>query len=236
MSKPHKKKNWLSRLLIGLGLLLLLLTAGVELARYPWRAAVSPALSAQELPDPPPLVLSEEDREVEILMPQPSGEASPPEEDYAQLPGEEKDALPPSAYVLLGVIKIPRLELSQYLLEGTDRQLRYGVGHLPGTAAIGTKGNCAVAAHRNLSFRYLNLLRPGDPVVLAAGENTYSYEIYESFEVEPDALWVLDAVKDEDYVLTMITCTPYLTSTHRLIVRARLETVNGISPAEFYGK
>ncbi len=236
MRKQHTKTNWISLLLMGLGATLLLLAAGPELAQYPWRTAVSPHRAVEELPDPPPLVLSGEDSEVEILMPQPSpsGEETPPVEDYAHLPGEEKDAGPPSAYVLLGVIKIPRLELSQYLLEGTDRQLRYGVGHLPGTAAVGAKGNCAVAAHRNLSFRYLNLLRPGDRVSLTAGEDTYSYAVYESFEVEPDALWVLDNVPGEDYVLTMITCTPYLVSSHRLIVRARLEAVNGLSPAEFY--
>ncbi len=233
MNKKAGLKGKISLSLIVAGLLLLALAAGLELSRYPWRAAVRAPRPAEALPDPPPIVLEKEDAGRSVL---PESEAPPPaEEDYARLPGEEAESSPPAAYVTLGTIKIPRLDLSAHVLEGTGRELRYGVGHLPGSAAVGAKGNSAVAAHRNLHFRYLNLLKPGDTVAVTAGENTFVYTVYESFEVEPDALWVLDPVENEDYVLTMITCTPYLTSTHRLIVRARLETVNGLTPAEFYG-
>lgn len=234
MNKKFKFAGTIPLLLILSGLLLLALAAGLELSRYPWRAAVRSPRPVEALPDPPPIVLRGEDEGLSVL---PGEEAPPPaeEEEYELLPSEETESSPPEAYVALGVIKIPRLDLSAHVLEGTERQLRYGVGHLPGSAALGGKGNSALAAHRNLHFRYLNLLKAGDQLAVTVGDNTFVYAVYESFEVTPDALWVLDPVPGEDYVLTMITCTPYLTSTHRLIVRARLESVNGIPPAEFYG-
>lgn len=206
--------------LIACGVLLLLIAAGLELSRYPWRAAI--ALPA-DLPDPAPIVLDGADKRAHLI----NAETAPPqaEEDMAQLPGDEESDAVPDAYVALGVIKIPRLEVSEHLLEGTDRQLRYGVGHLTGTAAVGAVGNAALAAHRNLSFRYLDLLRSGDDVILTVGKDTFTYEVYDSFEVEPDELWVLNAVEGETHTLTLITCTPYLVSSHRLIVRARLVDV-----------
>lgn len=221
-------------LLIACGVLLLLLAAALELSRYPWRAAVG---VSSDLPDPPPIVLSPEDEGARLITEE-TAESAPPqaEEEYAQLPGDEEVAAIPDAYMVLGVIKIPRLEVSEHLLEGTARQLRYGVGHLTGTAAVGAAGNAALAAHRNLSFRYLDLLRAGDSVVITVGGDSFVYTVYSSFEVEPDALWVLDPVEGESRVLTLITCTPYLVSSHRLIVRARLTEVNGLAPAEFYGE
>lgn len=233
MKKKRTAGRVLSLLLIVLGACLLLFAAGLELTRYPWRTAIHPSLPAENMPDPPPIVLEREDENFSVV-PQPE-DTPPTQPDYQQLPGEETESEPAADYVALGALKIPRLDLSAHVLEGTGRELRYGVGHLPGTADLGAKGNSAVAAHRNLYFRYLNLLETGDSVAVTLGENTYLYTVYESFEVDPDALWVLSPVAGEDYVLTMITCTPYLTSTHRLIVRARLEYINGLKPDQFYG-
>lgn len=221
MKKRFLTKRRVAILLIACGVLLLLLAAGLELSRYPWRAAL--ALPAG-LPDPPPIVLDGADKRARLI----TAETAPPqEEDMAQLPGDEESDAVPDAYVVLGVIKIPRLEVSEHLLEGTDRQMRYGVGHLTGTAAVGAEGNAALAAHRNLSFRYLDLLRSGDNIILTVGEDTFTYEVYDSFVVKPDELWVLNDVEGETHTLTLITCTPYLVSSHRLIVRARLVNVNG---------
>lgn len=209
------------------GALLLLLAGALELSRYPWRAAVGvPA----ELPDPSPIVLAPADQGATVVIGPPEESDPPGTGEYAELPGDEAVNAVPDAYVVLGVIKIPRLEISEHLLEGTARQLRYGVGHVTGTAAVGGSGNAALAAHRNLSFRYLDLLRAGDSVIITAGSDRFTYVVYDSFVVEPDALWVLDPVEGEDYVLTLITCTPYLVSSHRLIVRARLTGVNGHAP------
>ncbi len=114
--------------------------------------------------------------------------------------------------------------------------MKYGVGHLPSTAAIGQKGNCAISGHRTFPFRYLDMLKEGDSVILKFGDNRYTYTVYESFTVLPEEVWVLDSVEGKEYVLTLITCTPYMVSSHRLIVRAELSDINGIAPQAFYGE
>src|SRR3954452_3625402 len=56
--------------------------------------------------------------------------------------------VPPGS--VLGSIDVPRLGLSYVLLEGTDnRTLDKSVGHVEGTAAVGSAGNISVAGHRN---------------------------------------------------------------------------------------
>ena len=126
------------------------------------------------------------------------------------------------------------LEVSQNLLEGAGREMKYGVGHLPGSAMPGQKGNCAIAGHRPYPFLYLDQLKSGDSIVIRT-DNTYTYTMYEALVVLPTDVWVLGLVKDEPYTLTLITCTPYPVDDHRLIIRARLTSINGKTPQEFYG-
>lgn len=117
------------------------------------------------------------------------------------------------------------------MLEGTQGQLHYGVGHVTGTAPAGKEGNCALAGHNTTSFKYLSKLSKDDKVFLISNNTTYTYSVYQSFTVLPTNLDVLKDVDGENAVLTLITCTPYLTGTHRLIVRARLTAVNGDTPS-----
>src|SRR5512135_367055 len=66
----------------------------------------------------------------------------------------------PSRGDLLGRLDIPRLGLSAIVLEGDDAAtLKLGVGHIPGTALPGPRGNMALAAHHD---RAANLPIPGE--------------------------------------------------------------------------
>ncbi len=216
------RKNKLSLILIYLGILVISGTIAREAYFYPW-ATVFGGVSQDDaaLPDPPPIVWENGDREVSA----PSASSSV----YTVLPGNEaqKDGKP-SQYAELGIIKIPKLNLSQHILEGTQGQLHYGVGHVAGTAAIGQPGNCALAGHNTTSFRYLDKLSADDRVILKAGGNVFTYSVYNSFTVLPADTDVLKNIRGEISALTMITCTPYLTGTHRLIIQARLVEVNGL--------
>lgn len=232
MNKKQRTIKCLPIVLIALGILLLMVAVTIELSEYPWRSLLNVERNAEEIPDPPRIELIEEDSGVRIVQ----GDVLSPEESYEHLPGSELDDEPPEVYILLGIMKIPKLEVSQYVLEGTQRQMRYGGGHVMGTAGIGEKGNCAIAAHRTQAFRYLNLLKEGDTIVIKANGNIYTYLVYGLFDVEPTELWVLEPVEGEDYTLTMITCTPYMVSSHRLIVWASLSDINGMTPEEFYAE
>src|SRR6185312_14642268 len=67
----------------------------------------------------------------------------------------------------LGEISIPSLGLSAIVVEGDgDEQLRYAVGHIPGTAYADNSGNIGLAGHRDTFFRGLGNVRDGDTIVL----------------------------------------------------------------------
>ncbi len=244
-----KKKFNISLLLIIIGALCIAAALLLEAIQFPWRAYVGIIPEAEEMPDPPPLVLEGADKDIPIFYETtPPGQITPGGTTYApstspgqtavtntteppqeteppatNLPGNKVDYGPPSAFVILGIIKIPRIELSQYVLEGADRQMRYGGGHIPGTARLGKEGNCAIAGHRAYAFRYLTHLKLGDKIILKENNVSHTYTVYEIFEVEPNEMWVLNPIEGESHTLTLITCTPLVTYSQRLIIRARLE-------------
>lgn len=221
-----------SWVLIFLGLCLVVGVLAIETYHYPWRTLFGSGDQRESsVPDPAPIVSKD------IIVTQPEGFPVMPSEESlpAGLPGDEKAARPSqSVYVQLGILKIPVLNVSEYVLEGTEGQLYYGVGHVAVSVGLGQKGNCVIAGHRATAFRYLNKLVPGNKIILKANDNVYTYSVYESFTVLPEEIWVLGEAGNEAYALTLITCTPYLTFSHRLIVRARLVDINGMTPEKYY--
>lgn len=235
MNKPIRFKFTFARILIIAGLVVFLSSMAYEAYHYPWSTILGGSQAEDVVPDPTPIVLDKEDEGTDILD-APEASASPTPEATASLPGDETEAFDPlSQYIQLGILKIPKLKVSQYILEGTQRQMRYGVGHVTGTAAVGQAGNCAIAGHRPYPFRYLDKLVSGDSIIIKADGHVYTYTVYESFDVLPAEVWVLKRVDGEPYVLTLITCTPYMVSSHRLIVRARLKDIDGMTPEAYYG-
>ena len=124
---------------------------------------------------------------------------------------------------VLGGIDVPRLGLSYVLLEGTDnRTLDKSVGHVEGTAAVGSAGNISVAGHRNTHFRKLEWIhRDDDIVVTAPNGSRYNYRVEWIRLFKPADIQVLDA--SHGPALTLITCFPFEyvgSAPLRLIVRA----------------
>ncbi len=119
------------------------------------------------------------------------------------------------------------------IVQGTDfPQLALGPGHVPGTALPGQIGNFAVAAHRVTAgnpFYHLNDLRPGDRVLIDTSLTTYVYRVTTSELVLPDDTAVLDPVpghprqRPREAMMTLITCDPPWTGTHRIIVFGSLQ-------------
>ena len=63
---------------------------------------------------------------------------------------------PPRPHEVIGHLEIPRLHISTVVLEGDDdSDLRYGAGHVPGTALPDQTGNVGIAGHRDTFFRPL---------------------------------------------------------------------------------
>ena len=126
---------------------------------------------------------------------------------------------------LLGIMEIEKIYLIVTLAEGTDnKSITLSVGHFPGTAMPGQVGNFAVVGHR--SYRYgayfnrLDELEAGDLVKIKTVDGVFTYCVDTSEVVEPTEVSVLDPT--ENATMTLVTCTPIRTATHRLIVKGHL--------------
>lgn len=129
------------------------------------------------------------------------------------------------------LIRIPRFGAGweKPVVDGVGSDdLARGVGHYPGTAKPGQKGNFAIAAHRvthGSPFRKLLTLVPGDEVIVETGTAVYTYRMDTSprdLTVEPDASWVLDPVPGEDgrpvkALITLTTCQDLFHSSDRSV-------------------
>ncbi len=128
----------------------------------------------------------------------------------AKAPISEEDAALLSSGDVIGLIEIEALERKYPVVEGANsKQLAYGIGHIPDTAAIGSKGNCVLAGHRGSRygtyFKYLNRLSAGDTVKVMDKEgNVYLYEVVSWEVVGPyDNSVKAQGIETE---LTLLTC------------------------------
>lgn len=125
---------------------------------------------------------------------------------------------------VIGRLAIPHLHLTAMVREGADSGiLRQAVGHIPGTALPGRKGNVGLAGHRDTFFRPLRNIQPGDAIELQTGERTYQYIVESTRIVKPQDVRVLDSSNRE--TLTLVTCYPFYyvgSAPKRFIVQAAL--------------
>lgn len=107
----------------------------------------------------------------------------------------------------------------------------YAAGFHRGSAYPGRIGNTVISGHHNIKgevFRYLVDLEPGDEVVLYVGERPYRYVVEEKL-ILPDKYVSAEQKRENgkwiryfpDERLTLVTCWPYTSNTHRVIVIAK---------------
>ena len=122
-----------------------------------------------------------------------------------------------------GRIEITRIGLDAAIREGTDAHtLLIAVGHVPGTATPGDRGNVVLTGHRDSFFRALRKVRAGDTIKVLWGEGPVLYLVESTSVVERDAIEVTH--QTQEHILTLITCYPFGfigRAPQRFIVRAR---------------
>ncbi len=114
------------------------------------------------------------------------------------------------------------------IVQGTTlAQLNVSPGHVPGTQLPGQLGNFAVAGHRVTAgnpFWSEPSMKNGDLIYVETQANTYTYRVISKRWVSPGDLSVLDPVPGHPHtrptqrLITLITCDPAWTGTHRVIV------------------
>jgi sortase A len=125
----------------------------------------------------------------------------------------------------VGRIWIPRIDASYVVVKGTDTEdLKSGPGIYSETSFPGIPGTTAIAGHRTTylaPFREINLLKPGNRIVLSMPYAHFTYTVTGQRVVWPDDVSAAVAQIGHSR-LVLSACTPLFTAEKRLLVYARL--------------
>lgn len=135
---------------------------------------------------------------------------------------------------VMAYIDVPSIDVSLPIYHYTTTEiLKNGAGHLFGSSLPvgGRNTHAVITAHRGLPsakmFTDLDQLEKGDKFFIKVLGKTLTYQVDHIKTVKPDETKELGIVKGEDYT-TLVTCTPYGSNTHRLLVRGhRIPYVEG---------
>jgi len=122
-------------------------------------------------------------------------------------------------------IKIPAIGVDVVVVEGTTQSaLRAGAGHYPQTPLPCEAGNVGIAGHRTTygkPFHNLDLLHPGDAIILETPVGKCTYKVVRTEIVLPTDTHVVDPTPVP--MLTLTTCNPKGSARQRLVVHAQLQ-------------
>ncbi|WP_423748057.1 class E sortase, partial [Frankia canadensis] len=134
----------------------------------------------------------------------------------------------------VAILRVPRFgrDYAPVVVQGVSvADLRRGPGHIPGTAMPGQLGNFVVSGHRTTygkPFSRLDELKVGDPIVVEVQDRYYTYRVTGSEIVLPNRLDVTYPVPKRPgaapskELITLTTCHPKFSASHRLIVYGEL--------------
>jgi sortase A len=125
---------------------------------------------------------------------------------------------------------VPKMHQKWVVVEGVAlSDIAFAPGHYPGTALPGQVGNFSVAGHRTPAlFWNLDVVQPGDQIIVETRRNWYVYTTYQQLIVSPHAIEVVAAVPGKagahptEADLTLTTCNPKWNNYQRLIIHAKL--------------
>ena len=125
----------------------------------------------------------------------------------------------------IGYIDIPKINQKIPVYAGTSEDvLQHACGHLEGTSLPigGVDTHAVITAHRGLPqvklFRELDKLEIGDEFYYTNVRETLAYQVDQILVVEPWDFEPVLVVEGKD-LMTLLTCTPYMINSHRLLVR-----------------
>jgi len=133
-------------------------------------------------------------------------------------------ALSKEAGETLAILRIESAGIEVPVFDSTSKTaLNRGSGHVAGTALPGTRGNTAIAGHRDGFFRGLKDISVGAEIELATLQGQQRFRVSEILIVDPLDVSVLSPT--DETMITLITCYPFYfvgPAPERFIVRATL--------------
>jgi len=163
------------------------------------------------------------------------------EKGFAPAGIPDRGAAPPLATLknvpfgqAFAIARIPRFgaDYARPVLQGTgEDMLSQGIGHYAGTVFPGQVGNFAVAGHRTTygkPFSNIALLQKGDIIVVETKASYIVYAVDGHVVVTPNEVGVIAPVPQNPGVqpkqawMTMTSCTPKFSASHRYVVFAKL--------------
>lgn len=124
---------------------------------------------------------------------------------------------------------IPSIKLTEPLLEGLSPQtVNRGVWRIPDGSVPNRGSNTIFAGHRfsykNPSvFYHLDKVKEGDNIYVSWKKKVYLYKVDKIHIVKPAQTEIGDPTSDSQ--LTIYTCTPLWSTSHRLVVESKLEKI-----------
>lgn len=139
----------------------------------------------------------------------------------------------------IGHVEIPKIDEDIPIYAGTSEfVLQKGAGHLEGTSLPvgGESTHAVITAHRGLPtaklFSDLNKLELGDRFFIHNIQGVLAYQVDQILTVGPSDFDPVLVVDGYDYA-TLLTCTPYMINSHRLLVRGeRIDYVPAVQERE----
>lgn len=125
----------------------------------------------------------------------------------------------------IGYVEVPSIHQKLPLFAGTrERVLQKGLGHLERTSLpVGGKStHTVITGHRGLPdkmlFTDLDKVKKNDKIYIRNIKEVIAYKVDHIEVIKPDDTDKLQIIKGEDRI-TLLTCTPYMINSHRLIVQ-----------------
>jgi sortase A len=124
----------------------------------------------------------------------------------------------------IGTIEIPKINLVHPVFEGVEETvIHWGPGHWPGSAMPGKVGNAVFAGHRvthTRPFYDIDLLAPGDQIIVHTADGTFTYKITGHQIVTPKDLWIVNPTPTA--TITIFACHPKHSAAQRYVVHGDL--------------
>lgn len=140
----------------------------------------------------------------------------------------------PSYGEVFGVLHVKKWGMQIPIAQGTGNDVidNGDAGHYEYSQLPGQIGNFAIAGHRRSygnNFRRVDIMQPGDPIVVETDSAWLVYEVTDHEIVLPTQTEVILPVPNEpgvaptQRIMTMTTCHPEFGNTHRFILRSEMK-------------